>query len=388
MLTPARGGDMTHRVEYDIAIDRVPANGSSFARQRQAASKSWGQVTLANDHGTSHAVSSRCDHETVRTTQLSLLIGILSAPANRERRASIRASWLEAASGRDGGGALGCFVIGVGEGEPTQQALRSDVQREAAVTGDVWRLASFAETGQIRKIKTFLWWTAVAKLLEAGATFEHAVKTDDDALVYVPNLMGALSRYTDTQYLCLGKLAFTSYGPSFRRCGWTWGPLKSAWGLYKDRKCASKGNPPPFPFAVGMLQLVSSPLVRELAATQGAAEFYRRADARVPRNSTHYYDDAQEDITFGYWLSVAQRERRFSVRYVHLPEEESHNIGCTMAPNDKQSDMYRRISDARTELVLHGLKRPAGMGYAWDVLSGRIPPNTSTCKCKVWGVLC
>ena len=74
------------------------------------------------------------------------------------------------------------------------------------------------------------------------------------------------------------------------------------------------------------------------------------------------------------------------MRYVHLRAQQAHNIGCAAPPGGPQHlGMYRRITDNQTELVLHGLKRPAAMGYAWKVLMGHEAPSATTCARHVWG---
>ncbi len=365
-------------VEYDVVTDTPSANAIEPSQ--------LGPRTLSCDRSAlgAAALFSR------RRPFLKVFIGILSAPASRERREAIRATWLQAAGGRDGG-ALGCFVIGVGADEsnlPEWRRIRGEVEAEGSRHRDVLTLPDFSETGGVRKIKTFHYWMAVAKLLADGVSFQHALKTDDDALVQVPNLLAALHRHPE-RYLHMGVQAYSSFGPTGRGCGWAWG-LRVAQRLYRERRCREEtGNHAPFPFAVGMLQLASSELVGALAATRGVAIFYGEADARTPRNVSrqHYYADGQEDAAFGYWVSAARRERGLAVRYVHLRDAQAHNIGCAAPPGGPQHlGMYRRISDEQTEIVLHGLKRPAAMAYAWGVLTRREAPNATACAVRVWGV--
>ena len=85
---------------------------------------------------------------------------------------------------------------------------------------------------------------------------------------------------------------------------------------------------------------------------------------------------SQEDHLFGFWLGSAQRDDPVEplLQYVHTGSHlRSHNFGCYM--HFGGSYLGTRIRAERDEWLLHGLKHPTVMRYAYDVLSGHRPDD-------------
>ena len=130
----------------------------------------------------------RCDEPRLAES-VQLLVGVLTAPGNRDRREAIRTTW-----GRPGQTVAVCFVLGARGMKPAQLA---ELEAERRQHGDLILLGDATDgcSTAVSIGKAFAWWRHAASLLPGrdGALSRALVaKTDDDSYLRLPQLLGAL----------------------------------------------------------------------------------------------------------------------------------------------------------------------------------------------------
>ena len=212
-------------------------------------------------------------------------------------------------------------------------------------------------------------------LVASGSSITHVAKVDDDSLVHVPNLEHELFLRLGCHHdsLYYGALAWTAYCPiNFRKCGFAMQSYVSH-KFYRDYGCAARGAEwPPFPFAVGALQVLAPALVTALASAAEVAAFVERSEWELDMR-----ENQLEDIALGYWLSHLQRTRRLNVTYARLPHGPHRHLridlGCSRV------DAFHLTPESDALVVLHGLKFGRSMSYAWSVLRRERPFDARAC---------
>jgi hypothetical protein len=130
--------------------------------------------------------------------------------------------------------------------------------------------------------------------------------------VHVPNLLASLAMSASSRYLCYGGIAHAGYNPqTFRMCGWSWQRGMRAW---RARNCEARAMSRPFPFPLGAVQLLSSPLVKLIGTSPEVSAF----SAAANRSEDLRKRESNEDVALGYWIS------RFTTR---------HGLNTTCAPS-------------------------------------------------------
>ena len=307
------------------------------------------------------------DAATLSSKRVALLIGVHSAPGKggRVRRDAIRSSWMKWPS--VGRSVVVCFVVGTKHMAP--DALAS-LQREAATTSDLVLLHDVADTCVLSLTKAYGWWRHSARLLRAppggGAptTITHVAKVDDDSFVHVPNLERHLRALACLPRMLLGTIAFSGYSPSnYGKCAFSWSPKHSP---YRKYLCAERGFHPPVPFATGPLQVLTSPLVDELARFDAVATFCARAEATLHLGTW----DKSEDTALGWWLHHLPASE--PITFVGADKRWAHNLGCY-----KSKNVYKPPSNA--SMLVHFLKKPLAFQYMWETLRERRPHDAARC---------
>ena len=253
-----------------------------------------------------------------------LVLGVISAPANRVRRDWIRAattSYYEA-------GIIQRFVVGERATTGDQSApWLCNIAAECMVAKDILTVDAIEQNSADCVEKSFRWW------VRSPAAFPHAAfigKTDDDSYNHATNLHGLLSsvRMRGLDCVYAGWPQYTSYLVRHNAgCGWSGGPrgakklasemegdchrcLRQRFCYQHGRPSAAALQPPlhgPYPYAVGALELLSHRLATSTFSRNWTRIFVRKARReRIPGSRLWQAWRCQaEDSIVGYVVSQA-----------------------------------------------------------------------------------
>ena len=133
----------------------------------------------------------------------------------------IRATWWRWEALRERGEARACFVLAW---RAENEAVRV-AHEEARRHGDVVRLLDATEGCRgCSYSKLYEWWRWAGSL---PASVTHVGKTEDDAIVHVPNLLADLSARRSTPFLFYGSFQWAGLrhdadGVRLKGCGHSW----------------------------------------------------------------------------------------------------------------------------------------------------------------------
>ena len=147
-------------------------------------------------------------------------------------------------------------------------------------------------------LKTMAWFRHASRTYP-DATF--LAKTDDDAFVQTVKLEANMRPFAKEPLVYIGSTLWGSYiTKTFEACARRMGPNMCAGGM-KEEKCAERGAIGPYPYAVGMLQVLSQKVASYMVEQENFAEFERRATAatRPPMM------DHGEDMVIGMFLYLS-----------------------------------------------------------------------------------
>jgi hypothetical protein len=239
---------------------------------------------------------------------------------------------------------------------------------------DVWFLPA-PDSCSLSITKMIAWWRRAAAIVVAsGSLITHVAKVDDDSFVNVPKLESELfARLHCHHSLYYGALAWSAYSPAnFRQCGFAMQGIVSN-KFYKDYGCAEQGADPPFPFAVGALQVLAPTIVLAIVSDSEVAAFVERSERELDMR-----ENQREDIALGYWISRLHHKQQLSVTYARLPSDPHHQIridlGCTRV------SPFHVTPDTEGLVILHGLKFGQSMEYVWNVTRRERPFDARTCS--------
>lgn len=180
---------------------------------------------------------------------------------------------------------------------PVPTELAEALREEAKTHGDMLLLEQVPE----RKspcLKTMAWFRHAARTYP-DATF--LAKTDDDAFVQTIKLEANMRPFAKEPRVYIGSTLWGSYiTKTFEACARRMGPNMCAGGMVEE-KCKERGAIGPYPYAVGMLQVLSHQLAAWMVEQPNFAEFERRATAatRPPMM------DHGEDMVIGMFLYLS-----------------------------------------------------------------------------------
>jgi hypothetical protein len=144
-------------------------------------------------------------------------------------------------------------------------------------------------------LKTMAWYRwAVGHY--ADVTF--IAKTDDDAYVHTPKLELNMRPFASEPLIYIGSTLWGTYiKETFEPCARRMGPMMAVGGM-KEERCVERGADGPYPYAVGMLQVLSLKVASWMVEQEEFAEFERRATAatRPPMM------DQGEDLVIGMFI--------------------------------------------------------------------------------------
>lgn len=303
------------------------------------------------------AQRSRCSPHAIDTS-VWLLVGVHSTAEGRQKRDAIRRSWARSSISE----VIVCFLIGA---EGMTRDKHAMVQAESVEEGDLVLLPGIVDACLLAIDKIHAWWRAAATLVRASHGITHVAKTDDDVFLHLDNLKLDLRRLQCVRALYYGGMAHAGYNVrTFIKCGFSWSLGRN---LRRSRfyryGCPVAGAHPPFPFALGPLQVLSSPLVLYVADSAAIDVFVRRATATIDLNTW----GRGEDVALGFWLSRSGE----NITYVSV-NARSKNLGCFKHGGD-----YRPPSP--NQIVLHYVKKPDGQDYARRVMHDGEPHDAFAC---------
>ena len=189
---------------------------------------------------------------------------------------------------------------------PVPASLEARLRSEADAHRDMLLLTRVPE----RKspcLKTMAWFRYAAKTYP-DATF--LAKTDDDAFVQTIKLEANMRPFARQPLVYIGSTLWGSYiTETFQACARRMGPNMCAGGM-KEERCKERGAIGPYPYAVGMLQVLSHRVASWMVQQPNFLEFERRATAatRPPMM------DHGEDMVIGMFLRTLPDENS-----VHFP---------------------------------------------------------------------
>ena len=193
---------------------------------------------------------------------------------------------------------------------PVPASLEARLRSEADEHRDMLLLTRVPE----RKspcLKTMAWFRYAAKTYP-DATF--LAKTDDDAFVQTIKLEANMRPFARQPQVYIGSTLWGSYiTQTFQACARRMGPNMCAGGM-KEERCKERGAIGPFPYAVGMLQVLSHRVASWMVDQPNFLEFERRATAatRPPMM------DHGEDMVIGMFLCTRQTRFLSTVRCLRL----------------------------------------------------------------------
>ena len=265
--------------------------------------------------------------------------------------------------------ALVCFAIGRLGPSPS---MLQKLEEEAREHGDLVWLEDTPDgcSGQHMHIsKAFAWWRLAASHLVPEAR-THIVKTDDDAQLQLDWLEAQLQPLRCIEHLYYGPMVWVGFNPaSFKQCGWDWGSSRN----YANYGCARAGFHPAFPYALGALEVLSSPLAKRLAASAAVTNFVLAAKARPV---------VIEDPVLGYLLAsdaltaaapaTGGSAARPAIRVAYVRAHVG-NLNCDRANAGAGRQMNASVG-------MHHLKSQAAQLYAWDLLRHAAPYTKEDCR--------
>ena len=180
---------------------------------------------------------------------------------------------------------------------PIPKDVEERLRAEAEEHGDMLLLSKVPE----RKspcLKTMAWFRHAVRTYPT-ATF--LAKTDDDAFVQTIKLEANMRPFANSKRVYIGSTLWGSYiTKTFEPCARRMGPNMCAGGM-QEEKCKERGAIGPYPYAVGMLQVLSYDVAAWMVVQEEYAEFERRATAatRPPMM------DQGEDMVIGMFLYLS-----------------------------------------------------------------------------------
>ena len=286
--------------------------------------------------------------------RVRIVMGVATGPGNRKRRDAIRQTWMRWPS--VGKTVVVCFAVGRRQ---LATATLAALDAEASEFGDLLFLpVSDGCVSMVSIGKAYAFWRSASRMTSRARQPPMIAKADDDSFVNMPMLERLLEKLHCVPRLYLGALAFTGFHPQYlRNCGFAW----AGGGAYHKYGCEATGAHPPYPFALGQLQVLSTPLAATLAASPGASDLAATAESRPNVN-------ANEDSAIGFMISHLP-----NVTYVSLGKSSWHNLGCFPT-----SGMYRQPA-RNVSIVVHRLLTVASLRYTWRVLEGGMVPDSAAC---------
>lgn len=311
-----------------------------------------------------------CDDASPLRPVTPLVVMGVQSPSDRrglQRRRAIRETWMRAL----GAEALACFVLSKYAPKLSEESTHLDVMRvDANESHRVIRSAPKYRRGRGRGrgMPTFKQWAFFCEAVRRWPHVSFVAKIDDDTL---PNL-GLWMTYLpfDVPYAFLGPIHWSAVVPAaiesgvrIDRCAFGWDSRSSLANFGKDwggGSCADRGAVLPVPYAAGAGYAFGTDLLKRIVSDPNVVKWVEEASG--PSRETLQWQK-NEDLTTGYWLSYLEG---VNVAYRRL--EGLHDHRCTTNERRLRPGLYRPPTN--TSVLVHSLKSPNAMRYAWHILNG------------------
>ncbi|KOO29746.1 beta-1,3-galactosyltransferase 4 [Chrysochromulina tobinii] len=216
------------------------------------------------------------------------------------------------------------FVVGMLQSnlKPIGSGTTQRLREEAAAQGDMLILNKVPE----RKspcLKTMAWFRYASQAYPRAA---FIAKTDDDAFVATIKLEANMRRFVHTPHVYIGSTLWGTYiTKTFEACARRMGPMMAVGGI-QEEKCMERGAIGPYPYAVGMLQVLSHQVASWMVQQSNYAEFERRATAATGTDlrpdGTPLIMDHGEDMVIGLFLYLSP----FPLMPLHWGWDKLHDL--------------------------------------------------------------
>ena len=298
-----------------------------------------------------------CSRGAIKASGAWLAIGVMSGVASRTTRDAIRRTWLQWPAFVSE--AVGCFMLARKAAPAERVALDEAAGRLPDV---VWLEHATEGCAGMTFSKTLEFWRWAAQLPSAVT---HVVKTEDDAVLVMPNLMATLRAWGHLRHTYLGGFAYAGYDLTrLKMCGFDW----SGGGNFRRYGCRGY---PAVPFAQGPLEAVSVGLARKIA--------HDAAIRALVEHATQWGGGGgrcEEDVLLGIWVAHLQaRHPELGITHLALDLNDLADLHCGGNKN-----MLMSTPPRRSQLLVHRLKDTGGTEYVWDVLTCRVEHTQQLCK--------
>jgi len=213
-----------------------------------------------------------------------------------DRRRWIRETWLKHSNVGKAGMTDVKFIVAKLQTDlsPIPASMAQQLGEEQRQHNDLLQLETVPE----RKspcLKTMAWYKW------ATTNYPDAVmiaKTDDDAYVHTVKLEVNMRQFANVEHVYIGSTLWGTYiKKTFEACARRMGPMMAVGGM-KEENCVAKGSTGVYPYAVGMLQVLSYKVASWMVQQEEFLEFERRATAATKPPMM----DHGEDMVIGMFL--------------------------------------------------------------------------------------
>ena len=255
--------------------------------------------------------------------------------------------------------AVGCFVLA----RRAAPAELVDADEGAGHLADVLWLDDATEgCAGITFSKALAFWRWVSRL---PPSVTHAIKTEDDAVIALPNVMATLHAWRHVRMAYLGGFAHAGYSlNNLRMCGFDWQGDANFHRYHCD-------GYPPVPFAQGPLEMITTALARRLARDPAISSFVEHAQAWGGGGGR-----CEEDVLLGVWVShLRQRYPHLNIAHLSVDLNDLADLHCGGNKN-----MLMSTPPRRHQLLVHRLKGFGATRYVWDVLTCQVDHTMEVCE--------
>ncbi|KAL1515669.1 hypothetical protein AB1Y20_002286 [Prymnesium parvum] len=344
-----------------------------------------------------------------QTSQVKkLVIGIITAPNNFNRRAWIRQHLrVSEASCRN---IEVLFVLG--SRHRMTRAQQVAIRYEMKMHDDIVFVAARDWVPHAVAEKSLAWWQFAARMYES----EWYCKTDDDSLMYLPRIerdlemMAAMGR----SHYYYGVMTWRTWIPKHTEpdagCGDRGddGPSLSGASPTLRKLLEERASPEcshalgPYPFADGSLQIISADLLHSFASTELTMNFSRSHLSREnPPFWTHedagigylmFHEAVMQKLPLTYVVLSAWRHNKFWINWFprHRPSipdghvVNTHKVVTSMMAQIAM-DAYHNTTYAADPIICGDCEAKWGWTGCHDSAYGRVPIERFACCNKALG---
>lgn len=287
-------------------------------------------------------------------TDASIHIGVMSNPFKPVLSNALRTFYQQTANNAiDVSYVYGDRIFGtLYDPPPSKRALRR--LKAAHDSKDAFVVQAYEKLPHVGKVveKSAAWWQAASR----GSRYKYICKTDDDTVINLQLLADALHKIPKSaEFVMSGYIRWRGWNESsYSACGGNWGGADLAY------QTLCRGASGPFPYAVGALTCLSTPLAKRLATNQHFKSFLKGASerlysgepchersecAKAPPDRRYWH---HEDAAIAFNLLEAAKD--VSVHVISLPRV-MHWFDHTRSYSWQPKTIY--VHNAKTQFVFN-----------------------------------